>query len=86
MTVSLLGDGIYLVAVAWQVYDLSNDPAALSLVGLAWTSGMVAFLLFGVGLPDENAHAPNEKLDLGNFHGGIISAAYLYQEIAQLKG
>ena len=47
MTVSLLGDGIYLVAVAWQVYDLSNDPAALSLVGVAWTSGMVAFLLFG---------------------------------------
>jgi len=25
-------------------------------------------VLFGVGLPDENAHAPNEKLDLGNFH------------------
>ena len=24
-------------------------------------------VLFGVGLPDENAHAPNEKLDLGNF-------------------
>jgi MFS family permease len=47
MTVSLLGDGIYLVAVAWQVYDLSNDPAALSLVGMSWTLGMVAFLLFG---------------------------------------
>src|SRR6058998_533765 len=46
----------------------------------------VPSVLFGVGLPDENAHAPNEKLDLGNFHGGIISAAYLYQEIAQLKG
>jgi acetylornithine deacetylase/succinyl-diaminopimelate desuccinylase-like protein len=39
-------------------------------------------VLFGVGLPDENAHAPNEKLDVGNFHGGIISAAILYQEIA----
>ena len=39
-------------------------------------------VLFGVGLPDENAHAPNEKLDLGNFHNGIISSAYLYQEIA----
>ena len=25
------------------------------------------------GLPDENAHAPNEKLDCGNFHNGIIS-------------
>jgi Transmembrane secretion effector len=47
MTVSLLGDGIYLVAVAWQVYDLDNDPLALSLVGTAWTLGMVAFLLTG---------------------------------------
>jgi hypothetical protein len=34
-------------------------------------------------LPDENAHAPNEKLDLANFHNGIISAALLYEEIAQ---
>jgi acetylornithine deacetylase/succinyl-diaminopimelate desuccinylase-like protein len=38
-------------------------------------------VLFGVGLPDENAHAPNEKLDLGNFHGGIIASACLYEEI-----
>ena len=45
----------------------------------------VPSVLFGVGLPDENAHAPNEKLDLGNFHGGIIASAYLYQEIAQLR-
>jgi acetylornithine deacetylase/succinyl-diaminopimelate desuccinylase-like protein len=41
-------------------------------------------VLFGVGLPDENAHAPDEKLDLGNFHNGIIASAFLYQEIAQL--
>ena len=40
-------------------------------------------VLFGVGLPDENAHAPDEKLDLGNFHNGVIASAYLYQEIAQ---
>ena len=40
-------------------------------------------VLFGVGLPDENAHAPNEKLDLANFHGGIISSALLYEEIAK---
>ena len=39
-------------------------------------------VLFGVGLPDENAHAPNEKLDIANFHGGIIASAYLYEEIA----
>jgi MFS family permease len=47
MTVSLLGNGIFLVALAWQVYDLDNDPVALSLVGTAWTGGMVAFLLTG---------------------------------------
>src|SRR6187455_1093034 len=40
-------------------------------------------VLFGIGLPDENAHAPNEKLDLGNFHGGIIASAFLYDEIAK---
>jgi len=42
-------------------------------------------VLFGVGLPDENAHAPDEKLDLGNFHGGIVSAAHLYAEIGSMK-
>ena len=41
-------------------------------------------VLFGVGLPDENAHAPNEKLDCGNFHSGIISSAILYDEIGKL--
>jgi acetylornithine deacetylase/succinyl-diaminopimelate desuccinylase-like protein len=39
-------------------------------------------VLFGVGLPDENAHAPNEKLDLGNFHNGIVASAILYDELA----
>jgi len=43
-------------------------------------------VLFGVGLPDENAHAPNEKLDLENFQGGIIASAILYQEIAAGAG
>ncbi len=42
-------------------------------------------VLFGVGLPDENAHAPNEKLDLANFHGGIIASAHLYEEVANIR-
>ena len=42
-------------------------------------------VLFGVGLPDENAHAPNEKLDVANFHNGIIASAILYQEIASIS-
>lgn len=47
MTVSLLGDGIYLVAIAWQVYELSNAPTALSIVGVAWTLPLVLFVLLG---------------------------------------
>jgi len=39
-------------------------------------------VLFGVGLPDDRIHAPNEKLDLANFHNGVIAAAFLYDEIA----
>ncbi len=42
-------------------------------------------VLFGVGLPDENAHAPNEKLDVANFQGGIIASAILYDEIAKTR-
>ncbi len=45
----------------------------------------VPAVLFGVGLPDENAHAPNEKLDLTNFHNGIVASAILYNEIAGIK-
>ncbi len=52
MTVSLLGDGVYFVAIAWQVYDLTDSPAALSLVGLAWSLGMVGFLLLGGSIAD----------------------------------
>ena len=47
LTVSLLGDGIYMVALAWQVYELSNDPLALSLVGAAWFGPQMAVLLVG---------------------------------------
>jgi Na+/melibiose symporter-like transporter len=43
--VSLVGDGIYLVAIAWLVYDISNEPGALAIVGFAWTLPMVVGLL-----------------------------------------
>ena len=41
-------------------------------------------LLMGFGQPDENAHAPNEWLDLENFHLGIKSAAFLYDELSRI--
>ena len=52
MTVSLLGDGIFLVALAWQVYELSNAPVALSLVGVAMTVPHLVFLLVGGVISD----------------------------------
>lgn len=51
-TISLLGDGIYVVALAWQVYELSNTPTALSLVGVAWTVPLGVFVLLGGVISD----------------------------------
>ena len=51
-SISLLGDGIYLVAIAWQVYELSNVPTALSVVGVAWTLPQVLCLLVGGAVSD----------------------------------
>ena len=46
-SVSLLGDGIFLVAIAWQVYDLWNKPTALSIVGVIETVPLVLLVAFG---------------------------------------
>ncbi len=40
-------------------------------------------VLLGFGLPDENAHAPNEWLDLENFYLGMETIAYFYEEIVR---
>jgi MFS family permease len=45
--VSLLGDGIYFVAVPFAMLELSDTPVALSALGVAWAVGMLAFLLAG---------------------------------------
>ena len=47
MTVSLVGDGIFFVAIAWESYALWNAPAALSIVSIGMTVPTIAFLLFG---------------------------------------
>jgi len=47
MTVSLLGDGIFLVTMAWEAYVLWNAPAALSIVGIGMTIPTIALLLPG---------------------------------------
>lgn len=46
-SISLLGDGAFLVALAWEAYTLSNAPTALSLIGVAMTIPTISLLLFG---------------------------------------
>jgi acetylornithine deacetylase/succinyl-diaminopimelate desuccinylase-like protein len=41
-------------------------------------------LLLGFGLPDDRLHAPNEKLDLGQYIGGIRSTARLLDRVGAL--
>jgi MFS family permease len=52
MTVSFVGDGLYTVAIAWQVYALSNAPTALAVVGVAWMVPQVLLLLIGGAISD----------------------------------
>ena len=52
MSVSLVGDAIFVVALAWQVYELSNEPSALGWVMAAYLTPMVVFLLVGGVLTD----------------------------------
>jgi acetylornithine deacetylase/succinyl-diaminopimelate desuccinylase-like protein len=41
-------------------------------------------IMIGVGLPDDQIHAPNEKFNLSQFFGGIKTMALLYDELASL--
>jgi MFS family permease len=47
MCISLVGDGVFMIAMAWQVYALSNAPTALAMVGIAMTVPAVVCLLLG---------------------------------------
>ncbi len=46
-SVSLLGDGAFLVALAWEAYTLSSAPTAFSLIAVAMTVPTISLLLFG---------------------------------------
>jgi acetylornithine deacetylase/succinyl-diaminopimelate desuccinylase-like protein len=39
-------------------------------------------VMIGVGLPDDHIHAPNEKFNLSQFFGGIVTMSALYDELA----
>ncbi len=57
-SVSLLGDGFFLVAVAWVTLGLANDPASLAYVGVALSLPQVAMLLVGGAVSDRLGSRP----------------------------
>ena len=52
MSVSLIGDGVFIVAIAWQAYAVSNQPSSLAYVGLANALPQIALLLVGGAVSD----------------------------------
>jgi acetylornithine deacetylase/succinyl-diaminopimelate desuccinylase-like protein len=46
-------------------------PILRDMIDILGDSGNLPIVLIGFGLPDDNAHAPNEKLHLPNFYKGI---------------
>ena len=52
MTVSLLGDGAFMVAIAWAAYEISDTPSALAMIGLATSLPQVVLLLVGGAISD----------------------------------
>jgi len=47
LAASLVGSGLWLVALAWQVIELGGGPARLSLVTALYSVGLLAFVLVG---------------------------------------
>ena len=52
LVVSLLGDGVFLVAVAWQAYKIADRPSALAGVGIATSVPQVVLLVVGGAVSD----------------------------------
>jgi acetylornithine deacetylase/succinyl-diaminopimelate desuccinylase-like protein len=52
---------------------------------VAWFKQALAIdaVLLGFGLPDDRIHAPNEKIDLRYYYGGIKCCAAMYELLAQ---
>ena len=55
-----------------------REGGSIPLVAMMHNEFKKPCILLGYGLPDENAHAPNERLNLENFQKGILSLAYYY--------
>jgi acetylornithine deacetylase/succinyl-diaminopimelate desuccinylase-like protein len=61
-----------------------REGGSIPFVTQMYDTFKVPSVLIGFGLPDENAHAPDEHLSLENYFGGIRAMAHFYQGLADL--
>lgn len=61
-----------------------REGGSIPFVTQMYDTFKVPCVLIGFGLPDENAHAPDEHLSLENYYGGIKAIAELYEGLATL--
>jgi len=61
-----------------------REGGSIPLVSMMYDQLGKPCVLLGFGLPDENAHAPNERMNLENYLKGILSIAYFYHEVGKL--
>lgn len=61
-----------------------REGGSIPFVTQMYDTFKVPCVLIGFGLPDENAHAPDEHLALENYYGGIKAIAHLYEDLASL--
>jgi acetylornithine deacetylase/succinyl-diaminopimelate desuccinylase-like protein len=59
-----------------------REGGSIPFVTQMYDTFKVPCVLLGFGLPDENAHAPDEHILLDNYFGGIKSVALFYQALA----
>ena len=62
-----------------------REGGSIPLVAMMYKELKKPCVLLGFGLPDANAHAPNERLNLENFQKGIVSLAYYYDEASRSR-
>ena len=61
-----------------------REGGSIPFVTQMYDTFKVPCVLIGFGLPDENAHAPDEHLYLENYFSGIKAIAHFYQDLATL--
>jgi acetylornithine deacetylase/succinyl-diaminopimelate desuccinylase-like protein len=61
-----------------------REGGSIPFVTQMYDTFKVPCVLIGFGLPDENAHAPDEHIALENYFGGIKAIAYFYAGLATL--